>query len=328
MDDGHMTHLLILGGTRFLGRHIAQAALDAGHRVTLFNRGRTAADLFPQAEHLLGDRDGDHRALAGRRFDAVIDCCGYKPAQVQGALQALGADAPHYVFISSISAHARFPVGEGFDEDAPLLQGEQGYGEEKARSEEALLALTHGRCTIVRPGLIVGPFDPTGRFTYWPARIARGGPVLAPGRPERPVQWIDARDLAAWCVQLAVHPVSGVFNAVGPLVAMRDLLVACVETSASNASLHWLDDAALQAAEVAPWTGLPLWLPENDPAFGGMLLGRNQRAVAAGLTCRPVQETVADTLAWLRSDAGAVVAPADALSAQREAELLQPQPTG
>jgi 2'-hydroxyisoflavone reductase len=272
---------------------------------------------------LVGDRNGDHGVLRDQHFDAVIDCSGYKPGQIRATLHALLPGAPHYVFISSISAYAGFPPGQHFDEHAPLLQGEQGYGEEKARCEELLAAWMPGRCTIVRPGLIVGPHDHTGRFSYWPARIARGGAVLAPGRPTRPVQWIDARDLATWCVRVAVERTSGVFNALGPNIAMQDLLAACLEVCGSNASLHWVNDADLQIAGIEPWTGLPLWLPEHDAQFGGMLLGRNQSAVAAGLRCRPVTSTVRDTLHWLRSDPAAASAPTDALTAEREAELLR-----
>jgi 2'-hydroxyisoflavone reductase len=316
-------HLLILGGTRFLGRHIAQAAIEAGHHVTLLNRGRTNPHLFAHAEHLHGDRDGDLSALADRRFDAVIDCCGYTAAQMHNTLQVLSASgAAHYVFVSSISVHATFAPGQPYDEDAPLLTGDSSYGEQKAACEKVLAAAWRGGYTVVRPGLIVGPFDPTGRFTYWPARIQRGGHVLVPGRPERPVQWIDARDLAAWCVALAVARTAGTFNAVGPLVPMQALTHTCIQLTQSHAQLHWLHDAAVQAANIAPWTGLPLWLPEADLQVGGMLLGRNERAVAAGLHCRPTTDTVRDTLAWLQSDASAVAAPSDALTPEREAAVL------
>jgi len=315
-------NLLVLGGTVFLGRHIVEHALAAGHAVTLLNRGRRSAGLFAEAEHLVGDRDGELSALHGRNFDAVIDCCGYTAAQMQRAAQALGDGAGQYVFVSSISVRASFPPGQRFGEDGALLDGHEGYGAGKARAEEAIAAALPGRVTIVRPGLIVGPHDPTGRFSYWPDRVARGGEVLAPGRPERPVQWIDVRDLAAWCLQLAEQRTAGTFNAIGPNVSMHELLDACRAASGSDARFTWIDDATLLAAEVAPWSGLPLWIPESDAGFGGMLLADNTRAVAAGLRCRSAQDTARDTLAWLRSDPAALRAPADALAAEREAELL------
>jgi 2'-hydroxyisoflavone reductase len=315
--------LLVLGGTRFLGRHVVQAALDGGHAVTLAHRGRTHPGLFAQAARLIIDRDGDLSALHGHRCDAVIDCCGYRPEQLARTVEALAASGePHYVFVSSVSAHTAFPPGQCYDEDAPLHRGSEGYGQEKARAEEVLTAALPGRVAIVRPGLIVGPFDPTGRFTFWPARIDRGGDVLAPGRPERPVQWIDARDLGAWCVALAAERRSGVFNAVGPQRPMRHLLDACVQASASDARLTWVDDATLVAADAPAWTGLPLWVPEDDAQAGGIFLGDNTRALAAGLRCRPTLDTVRDTLAWLRSDTQAVRACADALTPEREAALI------
>jgi 2'-hydroxyisoflavone reductase len=316
--------LLVLGGTVFLGRHIAAQALAAGHAVTLLNRGRRGgAALFPDAEHLVGDRDGDLSALRGRRFDAVIDCSGYTAAQMQSAAQALGDGAGHVVFVSSISVRASFPPGLRFAEDGALLAGDEGYGANKARAEEAIAAALPHSVAIVRPGLIVGPHDPTGRFTYWPDRVARGGEVLAPGRPERPVQWIDVRDLAAWCLHLAAQRITGTFNAIGPNVPMRALLDACRAVADSDARFVWIDDATLLAADVAPWSGLPLWIPESDPGFGGMLLADNARAVAAGLPCRPAVETARDTLAWLRGDPAAMRGPADALTPTREAELLR-----
>ena len=318
-------HLLILGGTVFLGRHVVDAALARGHAVTLLNRGRHGAGLFPRVERLVGDRDADMSALRGRRFDAVVDCSGYDAGDVARALEALGDGAGHYLFVSSISVHARFAPGRVFDESGPLAAGDEGYGAQKARAEEALARALPGRHAIVRPGLVVGPHDPTGRFTYWPLRVARGGAVLAPGRPERPVQFVDARDLAAWCVALAEAGTTGTFDAVGPNLPMAELLDACREVAASDARFAWMPDDALLAHGVAPWTGLPLWLPEADPDFGGMLLADASRARAAGLRARPLRETVADTLAWASAprEAGfddskrvATLAP------EREAEIL------
>ena len=318
-------NLLILGGTVFLGRHVVDAALARGHALALLNRGRHGAGLFPQVERLVGDRDADMGALRGRRFDAVIDCSGYTPAHVTRALEALGATAAHWLFVSSISVCASFPPGRSYDEAGPLAAGQDGYGAQKARAEEALARALPGRHAIVRPGLIVGPHDPTGRFTYWPMRVARGGAVLAPGRPRRPVQVIDVRDLAAWCVALAEARTTGTFNAVGPGLAMEELLLDCRDAAASDADFAWMPDAELLAHGIAPWTELPLWLPEDDPAFGGMLLADASRARAAGLRTRPLRETVADTLAWARApreagfDASKLVA---TLAPEREAAIL------
>jgi 2'-hydroxyisoflavone reductase len=319
--------ILVLGGTVFLGRHIVAAALARGHQVTLFNRGRQNPHLFPAVEKLCGDRDGDLTALRGRSFDAMIDTSGYTPAQVGVVAEALGRGIGHCTFISSISVHREFPPGRSFDEDAPLAAGSDGYGPLKARSEEALEAALPGRVARVRPGLIVGPHDPTDRFTYWPRRIAAGGRVLAPGRPERPIQFVDVRDLADWCVRLGELRHVGVFNAVGPRtrLTMEQLLDECRTVAESDAQFTWVSDEELAAAGVKAWTEVPLWIPEGDPDFGGMLLADNRRAVTAGLTFRPIGETVRATLEWDRRECGSPsnspirVTP---ITREREAEIL------
>jgi nucleoside-diphosphate-sugar epimerase len=318
---------LVLGGTVFLGRHIVEAALALGHQVTLFNRGRQNPELFPKVEKLRGDRDGDLASLRGRSFDAVIDTSAYAPDQVRAVAETLGKPVGHYTFISSISVHRDFPPGRVFDEEAPLAEGHDGYGPLKARSEEAIEASLPGRVAVVRPGLIVGPHDPTDRFTYWPRRVARGGPVLAPGRPERPIQFVDARDLADWCVRLGERGHVGVFNAVGPgaRFTMGELLDGCRRVTGSDARFTWVPDDELVAAGVSAWTEVPLWIPEGDPGFGGMLLADNRRAVAAGLAFRPVAETIQATLEWDRAEGGSPrpspirVTP---ITPEREAEIL------
>jgi len=314
--------LLVLGGSVFLGRHIVEAALAQGHALTLLNRGRRNPGLFPRAEHLIGDRDADMGALRGRSFDAVIDCSGYTPVQIDRTRDALGAEVAHYLFVSSISVVARFAPGQRFDEGAALAAGDEGYGPLKARAEEAVDAAWPARVAIVRPGLIVGPHDPTGRFTYWPRRVARGGEVLAPGRPDRPVQFIDARDLAAWCLLLAQERTAGVFNAVGPNLTMAGLLDDCRAVADSDAHFTWVGDDALLAEGIAPWTGLPLWLPEQDPDFGGMMLADNRHAVDAGLRCRSVRETIRDTLDWIAASSGDPPASVATISAEDEARCL------
>lgn len=319
--------LLVLGGTLFFGRHVVEAALARGHEVVLLNRGRRNPQLFSQIERLRGDRDGDLSALRGRTFDAVIDPSGYKPEQVRAVTEVLGGSIAHYTFISSISVYRQFPPHRSFDEDAALAEGDQGYGALKARCEEALEETLPGRVARVRPGLIVGPHDPTDRFTYWPRRVARGGNVLAPGRPGRPVQFVDVRDLAEWCLRLAEHHRVGVFNAVGPrsTETMGRLLDDCAAVAKSHVRFTWVPDQDLLAAGVKPWTELPLWIPESDSEVGGMLLADNRRAVAAGLTFRPITDTIRATLMWDRregapgNDASIRVTP---IAPEREVELL------
>ncbi len=317
--------LLVLGGTLFLGRHIVDAACAAGHAVTIFHRGLTKARRTDGVEVLHGDRNGDVGALEGRHFDAVIDCSGFTPAQLERTGTLLAHQVDHYLFVSSISAYRAFPPRVVFDESAPLHAGDEGYGPQKARAEEAIAAAIPGRVTIVRPGLIVGPDDPTARFTYWPRRIARGGDVLVPGRPERPVQIVDARDLAAWCVRLAGEAAGRVLHGVGPSLTMQAMQAAIargIGAGARPAQLHWTSDAWLLAQHVEPWTELPLWLPEDDAEFGGMLLADDRRAVEAGLVCRPVEDTARDTLAWARSPDAAEPKAVATLTQEREAALL------
>nr|WP_295770307.1 NAD-dependent epimerase/dehydratase family protein [Rhodoferax sp.] len=313
--------LLILGGTVFLGRHVVDAALAAGWEVTLLNRGSRDLQFAQPVEQLRGDRDGDLSALTGRHFDAVVDCSGYTPAQLQRAADALRDQVGHYVFVSTISVYARFAPGLAYDEAALVTSAVDGYGGCKARAEEAIAAAMPGRVSILRPGLIVGPYDPTGRFTYWPSRLARGGKVLAPGRPQRPVQFIDVRDLAQWCVQLALQRTPGAIHGIGPSGSMASLLQACQPATDPAAELVWCGDQELVDANVAPWTGLPLWIPEDDADFGGMLLASSQRAVDAGLSTRPWVETARDTLAWAQG-AGAAAQSTAALTPEREADLL------
>jgi 2'-hydroxyisoflavone reductase len=318
--------ILIMGGTRFVGRHVVEVALQRGHEVSLFNRGQHNPGLFPEAEQLTGDRNSDLASLRGRRFDAIIDSSAYRPAHVDALLASLAEEPRHYTLVSTLSVYASFPPGVSFDEGSPVLASGDDYGALKARTEETLLSGLPGRTTIVRPGLIVGPHDPTGRFTYWVRRMDRGGQVLAPGRPDRPIQFIDARDLAQWLVNVTEQTKVGVFNAVHPAgsVTMAQLLEACAAEAKKPVELHWFDDATVSATGIAPWSELPLWLPEDHPQFGGFMLANSDRAMAAGLICRPVQQTVADTLSWSRRvpseppSSEKVVS----LSAEREREVL------
>jgi 2'-hydroxyisoflavone reductase len=299
---------------------VVEAALAGGHQVTVLNRGTHAMPFAGHVESLRGDRNGDVTALLGRRFDAVIDCCGYTPGQLQRTADALGSGVGHYVFVSTISVLAAFAPHTPYDETAPVTTSAEGYGGGKARAEEAIEAAYPGRVTHVRPSLIVGPHDPTGRFVYWPLRVAQGGRVLAPGRPQRQVQIIDVRDLAQWCVNLTQLRHAGVLHAVGPMGSMEQLLESCRIATDSDATWQWHSDAELLAAQVNPWMGLPLWIPEEDAEAGGLLMGGNDRAVAAGLATRPWVDTARDTLAWAR--AARLSIPATALQPKQERDLL------
>ncbi|HEX3267758.1 MAG TPA: hypothetical protein VHQ98_07240 [Gaiellaceae bacterium] len=322
--------LLVLGGTKFLGRAAVESALERGHEVTLFNRGETNPELFPESEKLRGDRDGDLSALEGREWDAVIDPSGFVPRVLRASAELLRDSVGHYVFVSSISVY-REPYEPDFDESAPVFEVEprteevlEEYAELKAACERLLTQVLPGSHTSVRAGLIVGPHDPTGRFTYWPLRVAQGGDVLAPAPPTRRVQFVDARDLGAWLVQLAEERTAGTFNAVRPAEPFGDLLEVCREVSGSDARFVWVDEPFLLEREVGQWMELPLWLAGAEAAF---IQADVSRAVAAGLRFRPVAETVADTLAWSRETGAPLVAETDRLGAAgmqpaREAELL------
>src|SRR4051794_4779749 len=325
--------LLVLGGTTFLGRHIAEEALARGHELTIFTRGRTRPGLFPDAEELTGDRDGGLDALGGRTWDAVVDCSGYVPRLVRDSARLLAPSVEHYVFISTVSVYADLghapiseddPVGTLEDESVEEVTGET-YGPLKALCERAVEEEFPGRCAVVRPGLIVGPYDPTDRFTYWPVRIADGGEVLAPGDPGAPAQWIDGRDVAAFALDLAERRGRGILNAVGPgaPAALGELLETCIrEVGPAGTRLRWVDDALLLEQELEPWTDLPLWLGGKEE-YAGLERVSPDRALAAGLRHRPLAETVRDTLAWHRADDGAVERWGFRLSREREAELLR-----
>jgi 2'-hydroxyisoflavone reductase len=321
--------VLILGGTVFLGRHVAAEALARGHEVTVFHRGRHGAGLFPEAEHLIGDRGDDLTALEGRRWDVAVDTSGYQPADVAASSALLaGAGVEHLAFVSTCNVYPGWPA-EPVTEESPVWTEGDDYGPNKAACEREAEAALPGRVAALRAGLLCGPHDNVFRLPWWVGRIARGGEVLAPGDPERTVQLIDARDLAAWIVDLGERRRAGTFNATAPAgrTTMREVLEAAVAATGSGARLTWVPDDALVAAEVEPWTEVPLWLPEADGP--GTWQVDASRAEAAGLRCRPVAETVADVWAWLQ--AGGAEAEGDdwlsphaarGLAAEREREVL------
>jgi 2'-hydroxyisoflavone reductase len=303
--------ILILGGTGFLGPATVEAARARGHELTLFNRGKTRPGMFPDIQKLYGDRDPNKgegvRALAGRKWDAVIDNSGYFPRHVDASAKLLASNVKQYIFISSVSVYADNRT-EGQDEAANLATipdpatekiTEESYGALKALCERAAEDAMPGRVTVVRPGYIVGPDDPTGRFTYWPVRMDRGGEVLAPGAPADPVQFMDVRDLGAWLILLVEKGTTGVFNALGPAkrLAWGDLLTACRKATPATSKLVWVpaDWLSKQGEEI-----FPIWAPYQGETRG-FHSWKNTRAVAAGLAFRPYEQTVRDTLAWYKT---------------------------
>ena len=325
--------LLVLGGTSFAGRHVVEQALAAGHTVTTFNRGRTNPDLFPDVRSLRGDRaSGDYAALAGAGpFDAVVDMCAYVPRAVREAIGALGPSGLNgpYILISSVSAYAEPEAQvdvEGFTETSPLATMPEGsdaasehvtgetYGPLKALAEEAARALLPDGLMIVRPGLIVGPHDPTDRFTYWIRRMVEGGTVLAPESPEvARTQVIDAADLARWIVGSAGDGRAGTYNAVAPPVPLCQVLDAVQ----AQAQIIWVPWEFLEGEGVQPWTDLPAWLPAS---MLRLLTADGSKAASHGLRHRPIDDVVADIAAW---DQARRPQPLRAgLTREREADLL------
>ncbi len=323
-------NLLVLGGTRFAGSFLVEMALSRGHDVTLYNRGRTAPDRFPEVELLTGERDPREGpgldALVGRRWDAVLDFCGYVPRVVRAGIEALGSNG-RYTFISSCSAFSEVSA-PGVDESGTLAEpppfdveeitGET-YGGLKVACEREAQTAYGDRAWIVRPGLIVGPRDPTDRFTWWPVRIAAGGTTLAPAPRDQLVQGIDARDLAAFLLDGVEAGRSGAHNAVGDPVTLEQLVELCQSAAGPGAAeVVWMDGPWLEAQDVEPWTQVPMWVG-SDPSDAGFNAFANTAARAAGLELRPMAQTVKDTLAWFEGGRDALKT---GLSPEREAELI------
>ena len=323
--------ILIIGGTRFLGRHLVNSARARGHEVTLFNRGQTNPDLFGQVDKIRGDREKDLDQLAGYNWDAVIDTCGYFPRIVKMSAETLKDKVESYVFISSISVYESLqkigvnesdPVGKLEDETIEEIT-EMSYGPLKASCEKAVQDVFGIRSLIIRPGLIVGPHDPTDRFTYWPVRVAGGGDVLAPDKPEALTQIIDVRDLSDFIIELIQHNVSGVFNATGPdhELTFGTLLDTCKLVSASDAKFRWASVDFLNQNNVAPWSDMPAWLPDTGEEAGFARVDIS-KALKAGLEFRLLEDTIRDTLKWAKEF------PLDhewkaGLTPEREKELLE-----
>ena len=325
--------LLILGGTVFLGRALTDAAIARGHTVTHLHRGRSAAS-DDRVETLLRDREEVpflRDIDPSRTWDAVVDTSGYLPQVVARSAEALRDRVGMYVFVSSISAYASFE-SEDFDEDAPLqadpdpLPSERTpelYGALKAACERVVSRAFGARALIVRPGLLVGPNDPTDRFTWWPWRIAKGGRFVAPGRPERNIQFIDVRDVAEWTISMLESSTGGIFQVDGPARAltMGEFIEACRAVGGSASTPEWVSDGALLAHEVRPWFEMPLWIPESNAEYRGFMSASIERALRHGLKIRALERTIADTLRWANERPASREWKAG-LSPEREAALL------
>ena len=323
-------NILIIGGTRFLGRHLVDSALARGHQVTLFNRGKSNPDLFPEVETIIGDREHDIDKLSGHTWDAVIDTCGYVPRIVRESAVGLERSVGRYVFISSISAYTDFkkiginesdPGGKMDDESIEEITGET-YGPLKVLCENTVNETYGERGLVVRPGLIVGPNDPTDRFTYWPVRVAKGRDVLAPEKPDVPIQIIDVRDLSDFIIKLIEDNASGIYNATGPdyELTLGTMLETCKQVSGSDANIHWASVEFLKQNNVQEWSDMPVWVPDNEENQGFSRMDIS-KAINAGLKFRPLEETVRDTITWANTR------PADhqlraGLQSEREQELL------
>ncbi|CAG9620645.1 Rossmann-fold NAD(P)-binding domain-containing protein [Sutcliffiella rhizosphaerae] len=312
--------ILIIGGTRFLGRFIVEEAMKQGHEVTLFNRGNHQ-ELFPQAEWIIGDRNKDLSLLENGKWDVAIDTCGYTPKALTESTRVLADKVDHYTFVSSISVYRDW-IPDSINEDYPVqsLTPEEiekiGYGTQeeinkhygalKAESELASESNMPNKVLHVRSGLLVGPYDYSDRFSYWINRIAEGGEVLAPGRKNRYIQYIDARDLALWILKMADEKVTGTFNVTGPTtpITMEEYLLTCKRITESNAELSWVEESFLVDQHVAPWVELPLWIPEDFPLTEGGTPWRGsgtisiEKAIQQRLSVRPLEETVHDVLKW------------------------------
>jgi 2'-hydroxyisoflavone reductase len=335
-------NILIIGGTGFTGPEQVEHALARGHKVTVINRNRRRPDLFKgkkPVEQLVGDLNADMSALKGRKFDVVIDIPTTFPAWVRNVAQYMAGNTKHYIFISTLSVYsdnskigadettATTPMPEGVDPYTlvPQHQG-QHYGALKTAAEKEVEKHYPGMNTIIRPGLIVGPLDPSDRFTYWPVRIDKGGEVLAPGSSNDPTQIIDSRDLAEWTIRMAENHTMGVYNGVGPVMSMAEMLYGIKAVTTAGAQFTWVPAAFLREQKIRPWRDMPTWIPPEGQSIGFSRFS-NAKAVANGLTFRPLAVTAKDTLDWHKTRPEAERKAMDdgaraGIPAAREAEVL------
>lgn len=334
--------ILIIGGTKFLGRHLLTAAQNRGHEATLFNRGRHSQESFENVEQIYGDRNQDLDKLSGRVWDAVIDTCGYLPQTVMASAEALKNSVGQYVFISSISAYADFSVAD-YDETAPTakltdvqrkqadavdLKGEitgitlgEIYGGLKAACETEVEKAFPNSSVIVRSGLIVGALDPTDRFTYWAMRVSEGGEILAPGAPNRFIQLIDARDLSEWIIEMIENRETGIYNATGKSfeLTMEKMLAEIEAVSEADAFFTWVNEDFLKRENIQEWSEMPVYLAESEKEMHGFLSANVDKAVAKNLRFRLLSNTINETIRWRKTKSDPMKA---GISRERESELL------
>lgn len=317
--------ILILGGTKFLGRALTEAAVANGHEVTLFHRGLHDAGAFPHVRRINGDRNIDLDRLQGPEWDAVIDTSGYEPEAVSAAAKQLKDQVKHYTFISTVSVYEDLKK-VNINESAPVanlteqMDPGQKYGAKKALCEQAVQEEFPNRTLVIRPGLIVGPYDLSDRFTYWPSRFHRGGEVLVPLPKERKLQFIDVRDLSAWIIRLVEQEVVGTLHASGSDYTMEEVALACKQLNPHGVTCTWVTEEFLVANGVGEWMELPLWIQSDS--LVGMFSLDNTKAFANGLKTRPLIEIVQDTLVWDQSRS-ATTSRAAGMDPVREAELLR-----
>jgi 2'-hydroxyisoflavone reductase len=301
--------ILVLGGTKFLGRAFVERALHAGHELTLFNRGKTGADLFPELETLIGDRDGGLDILQGRNWDTVFDPSGYLPRIVGDSARLLADRVEYYAFVSSISAYAHTreanmgesgPLGTLEDPTTETIEGGS-YGPLKVLCEQAAEAAMPGRVLTIRAGLIVGPYDPTDRWAYYVHRATQGGEMLLPESPAYPVQFIDARDIADWTLSMMERRKAGIYNVTGNSMMLGELITTIQRVTNSDASPVYVDSDFIAQHSIQPWVELPMWIPSSEADFAGFQRINVGKALADGLKFRSLETTVRDTLEWLKT---------------------------
>lgn len=323
--------ILILGGTQFVGLHLTQAALDARHEVTLFNRGKTNAHLFPDVEKLVGDRNesGGYDALKGRTWDAAIDVTAYFPRQVDELLEVLSGAIEHFTYISTVSVYADF--SKEITEDSPLAELEDPTTEDKTEGTYGGLKVLcevqaekgmPGKTLVIRPTYVVGPHDHTDRFTYWLTRTAKGGEMLAPGSPDENLRIIDGRDLAEWTIRLVEAKQTGIYNGLGPDydLTFGEVVETAKKLSGSDAEFVWVSQAFAEENELID-NPMSIWNP--GPEYVGIRKNSNEKAVAAGLTYRPMEEVIKDTLAWRATASDDVIKYEVGMTPEKEAELIE-----